>query len=73
MNNLKLTTREKSLVIALCENNLRVSGASEDLNYHRNTITYQCKNIKRKTGLNPLDFFDAQRLYDMCWDNADYI
>ena len=68
MTKTKLTPQERALVIALCENNLRISGAAEDLRKHRNTITYQCKTIKKKTGLDPRDFHDAQALLAKCWD-----
>jgi len=66
VNDITLNPREKLLVRALCYNDLLISGASKSLGYHRNTVTYQCKNIEKRTGLDPTNFFDAMRLYELC-------
>ena len=33
------------------------------MNYHRNYIYYHVKRVQNKTGLDPYDFFDMQKLY----------
>lgn len=55
-----LNRREAEVVISLAANGLVMSRASRELFYHRNTLDYHVQQIRRKTGKNPLDF------YDMC-------
>ena len=60
-----MTTQESKIIIALAHNQLSPFRTAASLNYHRNTIYYHIRNITRKTGLNPYDFFDMQKLYPM--------
>lgn len=59
---IKLKPIDHDVILAMCENNLRVSCAADDLHVHRNTVMYRCDVIKRETGLNPRNFYDAHRL-----------
>ncbi len=45
--------------LCLFENNLNVARTAEKLYMHRNTLIYRIKKIKRLTGLNVCDFYDA--------------
>ena len=55
---------EAEVIIALAENGLRIERAASILYMHRSTVSRHIRNIKRKTGKDPLDF------YDMWWLTA---
>ena len=55
-----MTKLQAEIVVALADNQLKVTGASKKLFMHRTTVNYHIRQIKRSTGKNPLDF------YDMC-------
>ena len=60
-----MTKQESKIIIELAHHQLSALQAAKTLNYHRNTIYYHVRNIRKKTGLNPYDFFDMQKLYPM--------
>lgn len=60
-----MTKQEAKIIINLAHNQLSALQAAKALNYHRNTIYYHVKHIRKKTGLEPYDFFDMQKLYPM--------
>lgn len=60
-----MTKLESQIIIELAHHQLSALQVSKSLNYHRNTIYYHVRRIQEKTGLNPYDFFDMQKLYPM--------
>lgn len=60
-----LTDKQCEVVNALAFASMNVAAVSRMLGVHRNTTVYNIKLIQKKTGLNPLDFFDLQELYKM--------
>lgn len=54
---------EARIVIELARHQLSTLQTAQAMNYHRNTIHYHVRKIKQKTGLDPHDFFDMQKLY----------
>ena len=60
-----MTIHEARIIIELAQNQLSAMQAARSLSYHRNTIYYHVRNIRKKTGLDPYDFFDMQKLYPM--------
>lgn len=48
---------------ALFDSNLNVSEAAKKLFLHRNSLTYRLNKITEQTGLDPLSFYDAVKLY----------
>lgn len=60
-----MTKQESKIIIALANCQLSALQAAALLNYHRNTIYYHVKKIRKSTGLDPYDFFDMQKLYPM--------
>ena len=60
-----MTKQESRIIIALANNKLSALRAAKSLNYHRNTILYHVRNVRKETGLDPYDFFDMQKLYAM--------
>lgn len=60
-----MTKQQSKIIIALATHKLSALRAAKSLNYHRNTILYHVRNIRKETGLDPYDFFDMQKLYPM--------
>ena len=60
-----MTKQESRIIIELARHGLSALQAAKSLSYHRNTIYDHVKNIRKKTGLDPYDFFDMQKLYPM--------
>ena len=49
---------EAELIISLANNSLVLSKTARELFYHRNTLDYYVHQIHKKTGRNPMNFFD---------------
>lgn len=58
-----MTKQEAKVIVALAHNKLSGREAARSLNYHHNTIYYHRVKIRKATGLDPVDFFDMQKLY----------
>ena len=56
---------QKAVVIAFAECGMRAQKTARVMHYHRNNIVVHLGNIKKKTGLDPRNFFDLQKLYAM--------
>lgn len=52
-------------ILALAANNMNVSQTAVALYMHRNTLVYHIQKVKRKTGLDPLNFYDLVELVRM--------
>ena len=59
---------ENLILNALANNNLSKAKASRELYMHRNTVDYQVKKIKAKTGLNPCNFWDLVKLLGLKYE-----
>lgn len=59
-----LTDLQKSVIIALAENSMRVTKAARATHYNPNTIKYHVSAIKKKTKLDPQNFFELIKLYE---------
>lgn len=57
--------RDKAIIIALAEHNMRIGEAAEAVFMHRNTVVYHFEKIKRLTGLDPRNFYDLIKLVSM--------
>lgn len=55
----------KDIIRGMCNNGLNVSATARALHYHKNTMFYNLRKIKKLTGLDPRDFYDAQKLLEM--------
>ncbi len=60
-----LNDYQRDVIIAFAENDMITEKTAKVMVYSRNTVDYHLKNIKKKTGLNPMCFFDLIRLYAM--------
>ena len=65
-----MTKQESTIIIELAHQQLSALRVAKSLNYHRNTIYYHVRKIKKETGLNPYDYFDMQKLYPMAEEVA---
>lgn len=65
-----MTKQESKIIIGLAHHGLSALRVAKSLNYHRNTIYYHVKKIRKETGLDPYDFFDMQKLYPMAEEAA---
>lgn len=63
LNPEKVNETDAKIVHALAQCNMNVTEASRKLSYHRNAIEYRVDRIKKKTGLDPRNFFDLGELY----------
>ena len=68
-----MTKQESKIIIALANNKLSALRAAKSLNYHRNTILYHVRKVRKDTGLDPYDFFDMQKLYPIAREVADSV
>lgn len=57
-----MTTQEARVVFVLAQNSLRVEPSAKQLYMHRSTLHRYIRQIKKETGLNPLNFYDMQWL-----------
>lgn len=55
-----MTNLQAEIIVALADNQLKITEAAKKLFMHRTTVNYHIRKIHRTTGKNPLDF------YDMC-------
>ena len=55
-----VTQLHAEIIIALADNQLKITEAAKKLFMHRTTLNYHIQKIHKTTGKNPLDF------YDMC-------
>lgn len=57
-----MTILDAEVILALADNGLSATTAAQSIYRHRNTVIYHIDAIKKETGLNPLDFWDMQKL-----------
>lgn len=60
-----MTDLQAEVVVALADSGLRLNTAAKKLYRHVSTIHYHVDVIRRCTGLDPLDFYDMQKLVPM--------
>lgn len=60
-----MTVNQAEVIMALAENGLREHRAAQKMYRHRSTVEFHVGNIKKQTGLDPLDFYDMQKLLPM--------
>lgn len=60
-----MTEHDAELILALADNGLVMYKVAKLTYRHPNTVRYHIDNIKKKTGLDPRDFWDMQKLVPM--------
>lgn len=60
-----LTEKEKEILLALAEHDMNRSEAAMAIYMARNSFYYHFDNIRKKTGLDPRNFYDLAKLLGM--------
>ena len=60
-----MTEHDAELILALADNGLVMHKVAKLCYLHHNTVRYHVDNIREKTGLDPRDFWDMQKLVPM--------
>lgn len=60
----KIDPMDRLILEALADNHLSPTAARKAY-MHRNTVVYRVNRLKKKTGLNAMDFWDLQKLLDL--------
>ena len=60
-----MTNHEKEIIKTLADCDMNVLKTARVMHYHRSTIAYHLRSIKKKTGMDPLNFYDLVRLLDI--------
>ena len=60
-----MTDLQAEVILALADNGLKIRKAAQQTYRNPNTIRYHIQTIREKTGLDPLDFWDMQKLVPM--------
>lgn len=63
--------RKREIILAMADCNLSIAAVAEKLHFNRNNIVYHMNQIKKKTGLNPRNFYDLVELLKMLEDTED--
>ena len=56
---------QKIVIVTFAVSGMSIEDTGRAMHYHRNTIRYHLECIGRKTGIDPRNFFDLIKLYDM--------
>lgn len=57
-----MTLRQAETIVSLAKNNMNARATARDMFVHYQTVVYNIKMIRRNTGLDPLNFYDLQKL-----------
>lgn len=60
-----LKEKDKKIVLALAENDMRAKSAARQLGMHWNGVYYRMNRIYDQTGLDPRNFYDLQKLVEI--------
>lgn len=66
-----MTDVQKTVVKAYAEQSMNTRTTAKALHYHPNNIYEHLNRVREKTGLDPRNFFDLIKLYDMATGGAD--
>lgn len=57
-----MTLRQAETIVSLAKNNMNARATARAMYVHYQTVMYNIKMIRRNTGLDPLNFYDLQKL-----------
>ena len=60
-----LTEAQEQIIVAMCDNRLNMSEVGRKLYMTTGAVQWNCNNIKKKTGYDPRDFWDMQKLLEL--------
>ena len=57
-----MTLRQAETIVSLAKNNMNARATARAMFVHYQTVVYNIKMIRKNTGLDPLNFYDLQKL-----------
>lgn len=57
-----ISAAEKQIVLAFAKSNMNLSKAARKTYMSRHGVEYRLNNVRKKTGLNPMEFYDLAYL-----------
>lgn len=57
--------KDRETVLCYAESNMNVRETARRMFYHSETIRYRLRQVRKTTGLNPMNFFDLTKLVEM--------
>ena len=67
----ELTEQEIKIIIALAQNNMKIKVAARSIPASYQYIRYNLTKLKRRTGLDPRNFFDLMKLWQIVEEISD--
>ena len=64
-NPIRLTDAQKEVILNMAACGLTMNKAANRMNCGRSTVFYHVREIVKRTGLNPCDFYDMLKLIEM--------
>lgn len=61
---MNLTEKEKETILGFANGNMNIGECARLMYVHRNTVYYYFAKIKKKTGLDPQNFYDLIKLIE---------
>ena len=61
----ELTEVQEQIIVTMCDNGLNMSKTGRALYMTASNVNVHCNKIKRKTGLDPRDFWEMQKLLEL--------
>lgn len=58
----ELNEVEVEVIHALADNNMNITDTAKTLYMHRNTVSYRISRVKKKTGIDPMNFYGLCKL-----------
>lgn len=71
LNAVELTEQEVKIIKALAQNNMKVKVAARSIPASYMYIRYNIEKLKRRTGLDPRNFFDLMKLWQIVEEISD--
>lgn len=59
-----MTEQQSKIIKTFADCNMNVQATANLMCYHRNTIIYHLRKVKKETGLDPMNFYDLIKLLD---------
>ena len=67
----ELTQKQIDIISAMAFEDMNVARVAELMRLHRNSVTWHLEQIKKKTGLDPRNFFDLHELFRLTGGDDD--
>lgn len=62
MSKIEILPEDRAILEALASNGIRIGATARQCYMHRNSVIYRVNRLKKRTGLDAMDFYDLQKL-----------